>query len=156
MEIRRIPGYSPYEISDEGQVYRRLGNGSLRPVKATPKDNGYCRVHLNGDTLTVHSLVMRTFVGPRPDGMEVCHNDGIRTNNKLTNLRYDTRGNNHRDKLRHGTHNTAVLNESDVRIIRALHDRKTGMTSTKIAKFLGLGVWAVADVVTRRTWAHVS
>lgn len=46
---------------------------------------------------------METFVGLRPDGLEVCHNDGVHTNNQLTNLRYDTRRENLRDRVRHGT-----------------------------------------------------
>lgn len=39
----------------------------------------------------VHELVTLCFLGPRPPGLEVCHNDGTRTNNDAGNLRYDTR-----------------------------------------------------------------
>jgi hypothetical protein len=53
----------------------------------------------------VHQLVMEAFVGHRPIGMEVCHNDGNNGNNRWTNLRYDTRAANERDKKKHGTDN---------------------------------------------------
>lgn len=46
---------------------------------------------------------MLAFVGPCPDGMEVCHNDGNPENNRVENLRYGTRSDNMRDKRKHGT-----------------------------------------------------
>lgn len=48
--------------------------------------------------------MLTAFVGPCPDGMEGCHNDGDPHNNRLDNLRWDTRANNARDAIRHGTH----------------------------------------------------
>lgn len=36
----------------------------------------------------VHDLVMSTFVGPCPEGMEVRHINGIKTDNRLENLQY--------------------------------------------------------------------
>jgi len=52
----------------------------------------------------VHQLILETFVGPRPDGMECCHNNGIRTDNRLENLRWGTRSENQQDSIKHGTH----------------------------------------------------
>lgn len=51
----------------------------------------------------VHVLVLDAFVGPRPKGMEACHNDGDGTNNKLSNLRWDTHKANIQDSISHGT-----------------------------------------------------
>lgn len=59
-------------------------------------------------TRTVHSLVAEAFIGARPEGMEVCHNDGSKTNNHLGNLRFDTQSENAFDRVKHGTHNNAV------------------------------------------------
>jgi hypothetical protein len=53
-------------------------------------------------TMAVHRLVMLAFVGPCPDGLNVCHNDGVATNNVLGNLRYDTPSSNSQDRVRHG------------------------------------------------------
>jgi len=52
----------------------------------------------------VHRLVLRAFCGDPPPKMEACHSDGVRTNNVLTNLRWDTRKANHQDKRKHGTY----------------------------------------------------
>ena len=51
----------------------------------------------------VHALVALAFLGPRPDGMQVCHCDGNMHNNRADNLRYDTVAENHRDKRAHGS-----------------------------------------------------
>lgn len=116
-----IPGYEGrYRVSDQGQVLalarERLIRGRLQPRKecllqGTIKKWGHRRVQLyfNGKRreFFVHRLVMLAFVGPVPEGMEVCHNNGDPTDNRLTNLRYGTRSDNERDKVRHGTHNFA-------------------------------------------------
>jgi hypothetical protein len=52
----------------------------------------------------VHQLVLEAFVGPRPRGMESCHNNGNQTDNRLVNLRWDTKSENNLDRVRHGTH----------------------------------------------------
>lgn len=49
-------------------------------------------------------LVLAAFRGSAPAGMECCHSDGDPINNRLSNLRWDTRSNNHRDAVCHGTH----------------------------------------------------
>ncbi len=50
---------------------------------------------------------MEAHVGACPDGQEVCHNDGNTLNNRLDNLRYDTRRANNLDTVLHGTHGLA-------------------------------------------------
>jgi hypothetical protein len=42
----------------------------------------------------VHSLIALAFLGKRPQGYDVMHIDGTRTNNKLNNLKYGTRSEN--------------------------------------------------------------
>ena len=73
---------------------------------------GHLRVKLSLDGAykgaTIHRLVLLAFEGPEPDGMEVCHTDGNPANNRLDNLRWGTRGDNLRDRVRHGTHHQAI------------------------------------------------
>ncbi len=56
---------------------------------------------------TIHTLVAAAFIGPRPDGMDTCHNNGDKTDNRLDNLRYDTKSANAFDTLKHGTNRAA-------------------------------------------------
>ncbi len=56
----------------------------------------------------VHQLVTESFIGARPPGLEVCHNNGDPGDNRLSNLRYGTRSENTFDRVRHGTHHEAI------------------------------------------------
>lgn len=76
-----------------------------------PSRGGYplVRTYLHGEGLAMrpHVEVMAAFVGPRPDGYFVCHNNGNPKDNRLANLRYDTPAANSADTVRHGRHNEA-------------------------------------------------
>lgn len=55
-------------------------------------------------SIQLHRVVLDAFIGPRPKGMEACHANGDPTDNRLVNLRWDTRSANAADSVRHGTH----------------------------------------------------
>lgn len=55
----------------------------------------------------VHKLVLETFVGSCPPGMEGCHNDGAPAHNCVANLRWGTRSGNAYDRVLHGTDRNA-------------------------------------------------
>ena len=81
-------------------VSRRKGR-ILKPGKSS---NGYFTVSLGSrNSKTLHSLVAEAFIGPCPDGCEVLHIDGSRTNNCVDNLRYGTRRENIMDAVKHGS-----------------------------------------------------
>ena len=113
-----IPGYEDlYEVSNYGQVRslprRTLGkDGAVRPfpgkiLKPRIQRSGHHKVVLyrgNGKSQAryVHQLVLEAFVGPRPQGMVTCHNDGIPDNNFVGNLRWDSQSSNTVDRVKHG------------------------------------------------------
>ena len=93
-------------------------------------NNGYPYVNLrkNGtsNVVTIHTLVLETWVGPRPtiDGERACtrHLNGIKTDNRVENLAWGTMKENMADKKLHGTENVvrgedkynAILTEAQV------------------------------------------
>lgn len=103
---KQVPGYAAYEVSTCGRVrsfYKRTGGNwciSNEPQRLLKYSNNrrYLSVSLRksneGKFISVQQrvahLVMLTFIGPRPDGNEICHSDGNPSNNQLSNLRYDT------------------------------------------------------------------
>lgn len=110
-----VPGHEgSYEVSDHGRVRsldRRVPSGQDRTRIARGRilrpalTHGHPAVALGRERKEyVHTLVLQAFVGPAPEGMECCHGDGVRTNNYLGNLRWDTRLGNNLDAIRHGTH----------------------------------------------------
>lgn len=94
MEIwKLIPGFSSYEVSNLGRVrsFKRKRITILSPSKSK---FGYYGVNLcsNGKASykRIAYLVMLSFIGNCPTGLEICHGDGNPGNNHLSNLRYDT------------------------------------------------------------------
>jgi hypothetical protein len=91
MEWRTIPGYPAYKVSNTGDV---IGyQGILRP---TTVDGGYKRLNLHRDgklkSFLVSRLVALAFI-PNPENKpEVDHINRIRSDNRVENLRWATRG----------------------------------------------------------------
>jgi uncharacterized protein YjcR len=92
--------------------------------------------------------------------MEACHDNGVRTDARLVNLRWDTRKNNHADKKRHGTwqggdnHAQAVLTEAIV--LRVKEMLVAGGTNRSIAKELGVDESTIGAIRTGKNWRHVA
>lgn len=107
-----IPGHPGYEASDQGQI-RSVRRWVVSPARKRVFPgkvlrqftlwNGYKTIHLGKNLMNiyVHRLVALAFLGPMPHGLEICHNDGDKTNNLLSNLRYDTRAANMADRKKH-------------------------------------------------------
>lgn len=157
-----IPEHGDYEVSNLGRIR------SWKPWRDTPlprllKPYGkadYPRVSLGWKRQhLLHVLVLETFVGPCPEGMEACHRDGDKRNPRLDNLRWDTRPANYSDRMLHkvdnaGTRNgQAKLNDRAVRRMRRM--RKSGVTYQRIADQFGVAI-ATAHVAINRGWQHVN
>ncbi|MGV1944834.1 MULTISPECIES: NUMOD4 motif-containing HNH endonuclease [unclassified Agrobacterium] len=111
-----ISGYEGlYQVSDFGRV-KSLGRiihveslikGShkrvkpVRIMKGIPDKDGYLQVNLFDEnsvrtTRKVHQLVIKQFLGEPPvEGMVPDHKNGVRSDNRLTNLRWLTESQNH-------------------------------------------------------------
>lgn len=118
-EWRAVPRWDGlYEVSDLGRV-RSVERTRARVVRGrhqtvtypskllkTPLRQGYPVVHLSDSGRTecvyVHRAVCEAFNGPSA-GMHAAHNDGSRTNNQASNLRWATPKENSGDKVQHGT-----------------------------------------------------
>lgn len=93
-----------YMVSDHGRVWSELRQRMLSPSTT----EGYPSVVLYASDRgrhgrLVHRLVLEAFVCVRPPMAEACHWDGDRSNARLENLRWGSRGENLADARRHGT-----------------------------------------------------
>lgn len=107
-----VPGRCP-----AGRIRWEIGEVVVPLIPTTiGRRKAYLGVSLRRDGRTfrasVHALVAEAFLGPCPEGEEVCHGDGNGRNNRLTNLRYGTRAANEADKDGHGTHQRGQQNPS--------------------------------------------
>jgi len=108
-----IPSQPRYSISDNGLV-RFDHTGNIRTPQLA--NTGYAYVTFQSGPNNkavfwpVHRMVMEAFVGPRPERMQVCHADGNRLNNRLSNLRYGTAKENAADRDWHGMTRRGVTN----------------------------------------------
>lgn len=167
-EWRPIPDYLGwYEASSEGQIRRvRSAKGAkvgrlLR--QHLSRRHGRLSVTLSRGCATkthwVHGLVATAFLGPVPEGVEVNHKDGDRTNNRAGNLEYTTRRENNAHAVTLGLivpprairgekNPCAKLSDFDVRVIRRCVT--LGMTQTSIAGAFGVDQTTVSDIKVGR------
>lgn len=141
-------GYSPTWRKLHPGVNNKFGRQVVVLVDKTGK---HCTFH-------VHRIVLMAFVGPCPDGMEACHNDGDASNNSLSNLRWDTPENNYADMRNHGKkkgekHHLAKLTNAMVLEIRSR--AASGETHQSIANSLNIQRRNVGKIVDGTRWGHV-
>lgn len=172
---KAIPGFEGfYEVSDLGRVRSldriqeqrcRWGGTLLRRYKGRVlrgelDERGRPSVALwrLGVCLrrNISVLVAAAFIGPRPEGMDVCHGDGDHANNVLSNLRYDTPVGNAADKILHGTHlfgertPAAKLTEKQVRKILA-----SAASGVALADAYDVTPAAISAIRTGKNWSHL-
>lgn len=162
------PEFPCYDISNMGRV-RSWHNGK-HGWRTEPKllnfkvgSNGYLSGSLSYQgkkrSCSVHTMVLETFCGPKPEGWEVRHINGDRTDNRLENLAWGTAKQNAADKKLHGTENLgerngmAKLTADQVSEARIL--RKTGMKVQTLADHYGVSIGTMSTALRGVTWGHL-
>lgn len=167
--FKPIRGYDDrYEIDEYGNI-RSLSNvksSSKGLIRKHQLDRfGYHRItlHKNSNRISysVHRLVYETFKGDIPEGYEINHIDGNKSNNHIDNLELVTHQENSiharnvldRWSNRQGENssNNKLTNE-DVYKIREL---AKSHTRREIAAMYGLSHVAINHIVNRKTWNHI-
>lgn len=113
-----VPGFPCYAVSKDGEsLYScRLYGSKLRRLgpwwKMKPKFSSciekkrpYFDLFVEvgkPERFFLHQLVMMTFVGPCPAGLECCHENDDPMDNRLENLYYGTKRDNMEDAIRNG------------------------------------------------------
>lgn len=160
-----VVGYEGlYQVSNRGRVR------SLHPRHARPKmmrtrlgEDGYRRLSLCRDgtkrTALLHCVVAEAFLGPRPDGLEVGHKDGVGANCAAANLAYVTSSENKHQTFRHGrkpigsAHHGAILDEERVlRIKIALLENRPA----RVARDFRINISTLYSIIRGKTWRHVT
>lgn len=154
-EFREVPGFPGYTVSNVGEV---IGRYCRRLNPAVTRD-GYHRVTFrDGDRqvkLLVHRIVLMTFVGPAPEGSSACHNNGIRTDNRVENLRWDTTKNNCADIGKHGKRPPGAPRPrrlSNDLVSEMRRKNRAGQSVLSIADEYGIGTYTAHAAIRGITW----
>lgn len=173
MILKDILGYEGvYAASEDGTVFRtdtREGKPICRPVANRLKNTGYISIHLCFEArrrdARAHRLVWEAFNGRIPDGLEINHKNGIRTDNRISNLEVVTKQENaiHKFKVNgyrsqgtspQGSRNHAAkITEDDVRTMRRLYAE--GVPQHALGRQFGISQPMVGNIVRRENWTHV-
>lgn len=171
IEWRGIPGYEGlYEVSDQGHVRRVAGSPkckTARLLKPGCTASGYLNVSLSKDGRVrqagVHQLVAWAFLGPQGDRW-VNHRNGVKDDNRLTNLEYTTPGENTKHAYDTGLNRgplgekngQARITADDVHWIRlAMNLCGEDISRRDLQERLGVSKTCIADVIAGRSWQHV-
>lgn len=159
-----------YEVSDMGRVrsYDMLcgarGNALAlrngRMLVQVPKQGRYLAVTFaegaRREQWLVHIVVLTTFVGPCPEGMQALHRDGDKGNNALSNLRWGTPKENAEDRIAHGNsgkgekHPRAKLSETEAQYIRWSKE-----APKELAVRFNITPDHVSAIRAGKTWKHL-
>ena len=165
-----IPRFSNYSITVDGRVWSKPHKNTLghnlkgKWLKLQNGSSGYKFIVLSVNskkyTRLIHRLVLETYIGTCPMGMESRHLDGNKQNNRIKNLCWGTPQENELDKIRHGTKTRgeqcswAKLTEQDVRMIIYMY--RTGLfTQDEIAPQYGISRATVSDIIREKSWRHL-
>jgi hypothetical protein len=100
---------SRYMVSNHGRIKSFTKSPSGRFILGHALSSGYRAVGITAKaggkstTCLVHRLVAAAFLGPPPTPLhtDVCHKDGTKANNAVTNLKWGTRSENMLDVIKH-------------------------------------------------------
>ncbi len=90
-----IPSLEGHLASSWGRISRVADQKILK----VHMNDGYLYVAVAGKHYRAHRLVAEAFHGPCPDGMQVCHINCIKHDNRIENLKYGTPSENARDSF---------------------------------------------------------
>ena len=161
-----IPSAEQYEASESGQIWDRV---KCRVLKQRVGRHGYIEIsvrvgHMPGSvqkTCRVHQLVLEAFVGLCPPNYVTRHLDGVRSNNRLSNLRWGTQKENCADRLLHGTDHRgekspiALLTNAEALAVVDIR-RYLGWCDLRIGRFFGVSSGVIHNVLTGKSWGWLT
>jgi len=163
-----VPDYEGwYEVSSHGRVRsltRCVGGRGGKMVRQgqmltpRPDHEGYPYIGLRrGGTrryFKVHALVLRAFVGARPEGMEARHLNGNRADARLSNLEWNTKAVNMADRDAHGgTVRGEKSPRSKLTSEQAAAIRNSPLPQRQLAAQYGVSKHAIYSIKSGRTWS---
>lgn len=172
--VKVIGSGGRYEVSDDGQIrsyiLRHKGQTGVsdtpqRLIKQLISPFGYliCRLWFpcGVQSVRVSRLVAEHFLGPCPNGMECCHINNIKTDNRAENLKWDTHRNNQvvdggaRGIIGKGENNPMAKLTPEIVLSIREHSKKNKCTHQKTADVFGISRRLASRIISRERWTHI-
>lgn len=166
-QIRNIPGFPNYLISDDGESYRNKGKILSLKAKIECK-KGYFRTKIFNDSgvpksVAIHRAVLAAFNGGFRDDLQVNHKDFDKKNNNLNNLEWVTNKENFEHRVMFGgaglyksghglgeSHRRTKLKDENIREIRL-----TNQPLKDVAKKFGVSIHTIHAIRSKRNWKYI-
>ena len=157
---RRHPRFSSVYVSSFGHVYFLSKDKPAKLLRVQRSWNGYHTVRLfiagKGVDRRVSRIILEAFRGPCPEGHQASHLNGIRTDNRLANLAWETVSKNCSRKKQHGTaprHERNALAKLTNQQAREIIAREaSGDTIRPLAREYGISPRSVYSLCRGFTW----
>ncbi len=158
-----VRGFDGYEVSTMGRV-RSYFRG--RKITTTPRIIGQKRTAhryqiitflKNGKhhSMTLHTVILEAFVGPRPQGMVAMHLNDIGHDNRLENLKWGTWSENNRQSACRGEqHPCAKLTATQV--VEIVREHQSGYGSHRLCRKYGVSKSAIESILHGKTWVWLT
>lgn len=164
-----IEDFPDYKVSNEGRV-KSHKREKFWTSKGSLTGAGYFFVMLcnreGNFTRTVHTLVLETFLSPRPEGYIANHRDGNKQNNYIENLEWVTPSENIKHAYKLGltkslgwsqgigeNNSHSKLKDGEVWLIKRLLWFE--YPQRKIAKMFSIGKSTVTHINLGESWTHI-
>ena len=153
--MKTISKYPNYKITRDGKIWSIRSRRWLKLQKC-PSSGGYYRIQLGHKQPKewIHRLVLESYTGKCPEGMECRHLDSNPINNNLNNLAWGTKSENMIDNVYRQSSKNQKLSCQDVRMI--IYTCRTGLFSkTSVAKMYNVSCSTINDILYKRSWKHI-
>ena len=160
---KQIKGFEDYWVDTEGRVWSvKSGEMKERTPKKTKK--GYLRVNLCKNNkvkdFSIHRLVAMTFLDNPDNYPQVNHKNGIKTDNRVSNLEWCSGSQNTKHAYAIGLHSQQGSKHSQAKLsekqaIEIFRRLDKGESPAEIAKDYPVKRKAICNMKQGRSWSHL-
>lgn len=166
MEIwKDIKGYeNRYQVSNLGRIKSLPKNGRKEELilKPQPLKTGYLSIDLCKDSktkkLSIHRIVAKTFIENTFNKEEVNHINGLKTDNRVENLEWNTKSENQKHSIRIGLRSAKGIKNSQVK----LKEEEVLIIYNSLEKYnilsekYNVSISTISDIKRGYSWVHIT
>jgi hypothetical protein len=161
---KAIIGFENYTACENGDIFSlpkktRKGKRKLKPMQYK---NGYMSVDLVKDSKVykklVHRLIAITFIENPDKKPQVNHINGIKNDNRLLNLEWNTRSENQLHSIKIGLRTAKGIKNSQAKLIDSdiVSIRNSNLSGKELSKKYNVSRATISQIINMKTWVHVS